>query len=406
MNNSAPLINNPDPFSLGAPSTNNPNTSKNPILKISIFNCLVKGLVTSLTFFIGIHLIGIGFSGTELGLVFAASTITTLLGVLPSGFSNDTFKSKNLLTIALILMAAQYIGISFTKDFIPILILFIIGGIGSTLYTTSSDSLFYKSTEKIDVAKKIGIFQSLNYLLIGAGIITAGSLLNAEITFQTLFLFVGIAFTIFAIISQLILPENQTANFEIIQYKKDIFQPKVLFFMIIIFLFTIHYGAENTSYGLFLENYLGLNKLEIGLYMGIAIGIMGPSVLLIGNKLKKFGAKNILIFGVIASGLGHILMTSELIELSFTFRVIHEIGDSAMLFSIYYTVTQFFNLKRIGGNAGIFIFISGIGSTLGSLVFGPIGSIFGYQFPLIISGGILILGGILAIIFVKKYKHQ
>lgn len=381
-----------------------PENSNSPIIKFSLFNSIVKGLLTSLTFFFGVHLMGIGFAGWQLGAVFAASMITSLIVILPSGFSNDSFKSKHLITIALLLVATQFIGISQTEKFIPILIFFILGGIGNTLYVASSESLFYKSTKKVDVARKIGIFQSLNYLLIGIGIISAGAILNANITFQTIFFYIGICFAVLALIGHFILPESQTTEFEIIKYKTDIFRPKVILFMAIIFLFAIHYGAENTSYGLFLEKYQGLSRLEMGLYMGLAIGIMTPSVLLISKKHKNFKTKNILIYGLLLSGIGHILMTAKPVELSFAFRVIHEIADSAVFFSIYYVVTQFFNLERIGGNAGIFTFITNIGSAVSALIFGSIGAIYGYEWPLIVSGITLIIAAGLAVQFIHKYK--
>lgn len=376
------------------------------IVKLSVFNSIIKGLDMATKFFLGIYLVSIGFSGIQIGTLFALGTIINIITILPSGFSNDTVRSKNLITIAITLVGIYYFGMSQTNSFYAILLLFLLGAIGMTLYISSSDSLFYKTSAGSGVRQKIGLFNGLNYLMIAAGMITAGYALNLNFSFEKIFFVVGIIFFLFAILSCFILPSSQTIKFEILNYKKDIFKPKVLLFMSIVFLFAIHFGAEITSYGLFLENNLHLNKFQMGLYMGIAIMMMGPTAIFIGYKQKAFKIKNVLIFGLLLSGLFHILMTTKIVQLSFLFRVIHEIGDAGVFFFMYYGISQLFDLKRIGGNAGVFQLTTNLGGTLGAFIFGPIGANFGYHLPLIISGTSTLLAFILALQFIHHFDHQ
>lgn len=378
-------------------------------IKIGIINSIVKGSCLTVSFFLGIYLIQKGFSGAELGIFFASSTITNILTIIPSGISNDTFKSKNLIWIGLILIAIQYFGIASmaeTAKTLPMILLFIIGGFGNSLYVASADSFFFKSSEKTNMPIKIILFQLPHYLTIGSGLIIAGYFLNKNIPFETIFKIASAVLVITAITSYIILPPSQTAKFEALHYKKDIFKPQILLFIIIAFLLAIHFGAEFTNYSLFLEKNLNLNKFQIGLYMGTAIILMAPAVALIAKYAGRIKLKNILLIGLIGSGLGHIFMTINIVEISWMFRFLHEIADAFWFFFLAYGISKLFDLERIGGNASIFSFTASAGSAVGALMFGPIGTAFGQNIPLIISGSTTLLGAIIAMAYLHHFDHK
>lgn len=377
-------------------------SGRNDILKISIFNATVKGIYHSMIFFLGIYMKKIGFSGTEIGIIFMVYSLTGLISILPSGFSNDIFKSKHVALIGLSLLAIQYLGIANFTTFPAILTFFLIGSIGKTINSSSMDSLFFKTAENNEhTNKKISLFLSLNSAFVGTGIILGGYLLNLDIPFGKMFTAIGLSFAIMAIMSQLILPRNATSKLEILRYKKDILRTDVLFFLLIMFLFSLHYGSEETSYGLFLENVLRLDKFQSGLYMGIAIASMSITVIAIRKILKTVDVKNILLFGTLVSGLGLILMTIPNTAVSLIFRIVHETGDAAMFFFLYYGTAKLFDLKRIGGNTGIVSFVIIIGAAASNFMFGPIGAKFGYNMPFLISGAV----SILAFFFYLKFSH-
>lgn len=375
--------------------------TENKTLKISIFHSLVKGLLHATIFFIGIHLRTIGFSGLEIGTIFTIYSLTGLISILPSGLSNDIFKSRNIITIGLLLLSIQYFGMAHFQTFSILAICFFLGSLGKTIYGNSMDSLFLKSTEKEHTKKKISTFLSLNYILIGTSVMLSGYLLNLNIQFSSIFTIIGILLLIMAGASQFILPKSATSKFEALNYKKELFTREVIFFLGIMFLFAIHYGAEETSYGLFLENNLNLTKLQSGLYMGSAIMTMALSVILIRKLFKKIGTKNLLLLGTFLSGFGLIFTTNEIVEISFIFRIIHETGDAMMFFFLYYGLLKLFDLKKIGGTAGFTTFIIIIGASIGSFIFGPIGAKYGYQMPFLIGG----ITTLLAFVFTLKFKH-
>lgn len=374
--------------------------STRPIWNISIFNSFVKMLIVSVDFFWAIYYSSIGFSGAQIGTIFGIATLTGLITVIPSGFINDRLKSKDLITIAILMVGIQFIGISQFNTFLSVLIFATIGGVGKNLYTTSMDSLFYKTTEKKNVTRKIGIYQGLNYFALGIGIISSGFLLDYNIPFEKLILGIGCGFLVLSIVARL-LQSSVTADFNILSYKKDLLRPKVLFFLAVVFLFAIHFGAEATSYGLFLEKTLRLPKRFTGLYMGSAIFLMGIWSVVFSRSLEKIRVKSLLFTGLILSSLGHVLMTVHDPVYSFIFRAFHEAGDAAMFVFFAYGITKMFDLERLGGNTGIFTFTTIIGSTTGSFLFGPLGEKFGYNVPLAITGGVVALAFVFALIFNK-----
>jgi len=375
------------------------------IWNIGLFNGFIKTLIFSTNFFWAVYFNALGLSGVEIGIFMAVYSLTGFITILPSGFLNDKIKSKNLITIALLLFAIECIGMSFFHSFSSILLFAVIGGIGSNLYTTSMDSLLYKTIEKSRVTKQIAIFQGLNYLFIGLGVILGGKFLNSSSDMATVFgnliLITGSFFAIFAIVS-IILPKSITTNFEFIKYKADIFRPKVLFFMLIMFLFSFHYGAENTSYGLFLNNTLGLSKEASGIYMGIGILSMGITSVIFSNSLKKIEVKHLLYMGLFLSAVGHTFMAmTDNTVVSLFFRIIHETGDAGMFVFLIYGVSQLFHLERVGGNASVITFTTIVGGAVSSMIFGPMGEKYGYGAPLVITGIILFLSLLLVVSFNK-----
>ncbi len=378
---------------------------KTSIWNIGFFNGFIKMFAYATSFFWAVYYNALGFSGVEIGLITAIFSLTGFATILPSGFINDKIKSKNLITLALLLLATQCFGISQFHTFPAIILFTSIGGIGYNLYTTSMDSLFYKSMGKHEVTKRIATFQALNYLFLGAGVILGGKILNASTDmgeiFKTLITITGSGYAIFTLVS-IILPKSVTTDFEFIKYKSDIINPKVLFFMLVIFLFSFHFGAENTSYGLFVNKTLGLSKENAGLYMGFSILSMGITSILFSNSLRKLEVRHVLYLGLFLSAIGHIFMaTTREPMISFLFRVIHETGDAAMFVFLAFGLTKLFQAERIGGNASIFTFITIIGGTVSSMIFGPMGDKFGYDVPLIVTGVVLFISLLLVIGFKK-----
>ena len=213
----------------------------NKSLVISIFNGIVKLLYFPPLFLTVIHFKEIGLNGTQIGLIFALSTFVSILTILPSGISSDKIKAKYLVSIGLFLMGTQFFFLYQSQNFWIILTFMLLGGLGTTIYNTSTDSLFFKNSGDDQVNKKIGIYNGIKYFSIAIGLFLGGYFLHQNISFEKLFLYLSISFGILTLLATLILNSNTTSDFSILHYKKDILNKKVLFFLLIVFLFALHW---------------------------------------------------------------------------------------------------------------------------------------------------------------------
>ncbi|EKD64128.1 MAG: hypothetical protein ACD_51C00067G0005 [uncultured bacterium] len=367
---------------------------------LTLIHSIQRFTTNSLGFFWAIYFAQIGLNGIESGILFAIFTITGLLITLPGGLLNDRIPSKRIIQLGLILMLFQYLILSNTQSFTIMLILFFLGGFGSQLYNVSMDSLFYKTSEGEKPSKRIKTFVSFYLLGAGLGVLFSGNVL-AHMDFQKYLLITSSLIATLLVLSFL-LPSTDTFKFDMKSYKEDIKKPHVLLFMAIIFSFAIHMGSEFTSYGPFLKNTLGLTFPQMGAYMGTAIICMFATVRLSNRSLEKgTKMKTIVTLGLLFSGIGYLIMIIPIIPISLLGRIIHESGDAMMFVFLYTGVSELFKKERIGGNSGLITLTQTSAIALSSFVFGPIGSSFGDEIPIIISS----VTTLLALLLLKEYEH-
>ncbi|OGJ52800.1 hypothetical protein A2448_00675 [Candidatus Peregrinibacteria bacterium RIFOXYC2_FULL_41_22] len=72
-----------------------------------------------------------------------------------------------------------------------------------------------------------------------------------------------------------------------------------------------------------------------------------------------------------------------------------------MFVFLYTGVSELFKKERIGGNSGLITLTQTSAIALSSFVFGPIGSSFGDEIPIIISS----VTTLLALLLLKEYEH-
>ena len=149
----------------------------------------------------------------------------------------------------------------------------------------------------------------------------------------------------------------------------------------------MHWGAEGTSLGLFLQTTLGLSPMGIGLYMAGEFSVLALTAYLYGRYWDgRFKPLTFLILALVTSGLGSIFMTYPSLAWSFTWRAVHGVGDGLIMMLTYTTIARLFHVDRVGGNSGLISLTCTLGTFSGSLIYGPLGAGFGYQVPLIITG--------------------
>jgi len=358
------------------------------MVTLKVPNALIIGkqsLVSITFFFLPLLFFDSGFSGLQTGIIISSITFTGLLSGLPTGIINDKLSIRYVAVAGMLLESLMFLGLYAFSDFLPVLAFIVAGSLGGNMIDTSIRGLTLKVTERRVRGMRLGRFQASNS--IGAGIGTAaGGLLLFLFNFKPVLLISSAAFVVMAIASFLV-TETEKARFPVRDYASVFMKKETALFLIPLFIFGSHWGAEHTSYALFLRQNLGLDMLGSGIYMGIPIIILGIASLLTGRYIDSKGTSRSTFFiGMLLSGAGHILMTVPALPLSFFFRVLHEIGDGMTFVSYYVGFSRIFRTSMISGEAGAAASLMLLGSAAASLVFGPIGYAYGFQWPLIISG--------------------
>ena len=230
---------------------------------------------------------------------------------------------------------------------------------------------------------------------------SAGFLLTFFLFNEVLF-FLGL-FILISIIIIYYLPKTKISFQKVNLYFNDIKHKRTIIFLILLFIFTLHWGVENTTYSLFLKNNLNLSMVEIGLYMSIPIIFLSLFAVLIGHWYDNgLTHKKIFFIAFILSGFGLFMMALFNDPfISFIFRVIHEIGDGAFIIFMLIGTSSYFPKARIGGGYGFVTLTLVISQMVGALIFSPIGQAYGYHVPHLIVGALIFFSGFL-VFLIKK----
>jgi len=369
-----------------------------PIAQALIFS---KAFTTNaLRFYLPLFFVSLGLAGWQNGILLSIASLCALLFSFFSGYLSDTFSTKKAITAGILLLLLFNIGLFFAASFGTILPLMLLGGFGSTLISISATAYVFKVKTKHEGAK-FGKTSFSSYLGSASGLFVLGALLFF-FNFQALFIFNSILLCIVFIHSRS-LDEIKVSEQKVHHYVRDFSSKPMLIVSLVLFLMALHWGAEATSYALFLKTNLGLDALGSGLYMSIPIVVLAFAALWTGRQVDKpnFNVTHWLFLGMLLSGLFHILMTVPILPFSFAMRILHEIGDAIIDVVVYVGLSKVLPSRRIAGGYGLLISILLFGEFAGTLIFGYLGGLYGYAFPLIASGIITLLSLCIA----YYYRH-
>ena len=312
--------------------------------------------------------------------------------MVPFGIFSDRLPPKQLVTAGFILLAVFLTGLRYVEGFLPLLLLFIIGGVGGSLCQISCRSLYYKVLGEEDTGKKLGFFMGITLLGYGLGPLTGGFLLT-RLSMDSL---LWIAFLILLpfIFLSLFLEDVKLAKFELSEYRRDIVRKEVAVLVALTFVVSLHVGVEQTSLSLFLREDIGLGANSIGMmfcFIGVAIAILSIVNGFVSDRLtgRGLGLGILLYLGIFLSGLFHInlLFVSTFVPV-LVMRLFHILGDSLFIVSRMVIISNLFLPERIGGNLGVIEATITMGTFVGAIVSGVIP---GYLLPFVVVGLLAIL---------------
>jgi MFS family permease len=357
--------------------------------RIHFINFSRKLAVNSILFLIPLYFLKIGFNGWQIGLVTAFYAAAPLLFSFPAGWINDRLSIRKMIRAALFLVSLSLFLIGWMIHYAAAAAVFLVLGISNNALDVSINSLFYKDNRDIDLNKKYGRLSF--WLALGMAIGTfGGGFLTHYANFRVMF-FIYSGFTLLVLLFSGNIGKEQFSKVTLKEYKLELINKKTVLFMIMIFVLTLHWGAENTVYSPFLKEYFQLDNLQVSLYISLPLFVLALSALLISalkyNALKN---KRLFLFSMTISGLGHILMVNPILPVSFAFRIVHEIGDGFLGALIVLYISKLFQQRSVGGSSGVLLAVMTTGHMAGSILFSAMGYRLGLQIPFLVSGALLV----------------
>lgn len=360
-----------------------------PQNRIHIINFCRKFTVNSIFFLFPLYLLQIGISGWKIGFVAACYAAAPLLFSFPVGWINDHLSIRSVIRLSLLTLTISFLLIGFVQNFLLIGFLFLVVGLANNALDVSTNNFFYKDQSHMDQNKKYAIMAFWLSIGIAAGTFSGGFLIHFA-DFRVMFGIYAVLLVIIQMTTGSFGPES-FGRITLKEYRKNLFNRKTLRFALMIFILTLHWGAEGTVYSPFLKEYFGLNNLQLSLYISLPLIMLALASLSVGLiRFQPNTNKRWFLISLVISGLGHILMVNPNVYLSFTFRILHEIGDGFLGALTVLYVSRLFEKRSIGGSSGLLLTLMTMGNMTGALVFSKIGFTFGLHYPFLISGGLLL----------------
>lgn len=328
----------------------------------------------------------LGFSGTEIGILYALQAVAGVLVSLPAGLGSDRFLTRHLVALSLLVQAIGFTLMTGVEAFLPFAAVFLLWNLANGAFRLSLDIHVLKWDDGVRTPQRVSLYQAARYGGFAVGTAAAGHVLGLVGFRAALLLTAGVT-GVLALASRT-LPPTVIRPARMAEYRGDLRAPGVAFFFTWIFLFSTHWGAEFTSYSLFLREDLGLSLGEMGWYMAAEFVAMTVAFLVHGRRARVAERlRGVAVFGLVLSGLGQVAMTlTGDPVVSCACRFVHGLGDSSVLLVFYLGVARLFVPERLGGNSGMINTMTMLGMIAGALIFGPLGEARGYALPLLVSG--------------------
>ena len=356
---------------------------------------IYRSFLAPVIFFMPVFLEEKDITGWKSGILMGSIYATGIIMSFPAGILNDRFQPRSLMISALVLSSLSFVIFALFGTFPAMVGVFILYGIGRNFFQVSFDSMFYKEIIKGEGCIHVGRYMTIVTTSAIAGMFVTIFMVQ-YFSFKYLYLTVSSVYLI-AIFAAAGIKTTAVKTIPVSHYKKDLFKPDIIAFGFLVFLFAMHWGAEDTSYALFLKHYLGLSKTMSSIYMlseFITLGITSYVISALVDKYK-FSLRWIFIIGMIISGAALILKVNKSFEISIAMRMLHGVGDGLVLVVIYYGISKVFELEKVGGNMSVVMITQIAGAFTGAVIFSKVGVVYGYEFSFIITGVILIVTGAL-----------
>ncbi len=346
-----------------------------------------------------------GLSQHKIGALVSVFQIAPLLLLIPFGIMGDRFRPRHLMVTGLLIFAGALFVSAKLSSFVPLLFVFVVVGLGGSLFTINCDSLYFKSITDRRRGMKLAWYSGIRAMGFGLGPFLAGYVLDANFMLLGNPMLVGVLSILPFIVISLFLWEVPAERIVLADYARDLRRKQVLVLAVIVFLFSYHFGVEATCFSLFLKHRLGQDNVAIGHTYLYIIMALAPAMIVAGSISDRAGHPNLLglvAMGCSAVGNGAMLLVGSLGWLLVA-RFIHVIGDGAFIIFNRVAIASLFQRRRMGGGLGTLTTVGFIGSFLGAYTGGLIP---GHVWPFYVAGVLAVVGMVVFLVSGISFSNR
>lgn len=353
--------------------------------------------------FLPIYLTSLGIPGDHLGFILGMYSLAGLGFIIPFGILADRLSPRKVLYTGGICMLAHVIILKYAFAEYLIFLATFVGGLGLNIFQTVLFALYLKVIPEDHRGLRVSIFQMGFFLGFGVGPLIGGHLWN--IGGYNLVLKTSIYAVVLLILCYALLPESPISRFSWNEYREDVLQKKTLLFLILYFVYALHFGVEHTGFSMLMKRELHFSAGEIGLvYMavGIWMTLLAP---LTGHQFDIHPRITpFLIGGMVVSSLFHIATAFvNSVNHMILVRILHTLGDSPVIFATGLLTSTLFPQRRLGGNSAVVQTVRTVGVFTGNAMTGIIASMVGYGGAFVYTGIFFLMSALLFLPFVYAY---
>ncbi len=336
--------------------------------------------------FLPIHLARIGIPSSMSGVIMGTYSLGGLGFIIPFGMLADRFSPKRILYLGIAFVFVHIIGLKIASSFNTLLVCAFLGGLGLSIFQIVLFSLYLKVIPEDGKGLKISTFQMGFFLGFGVGPLAGGTLWGSG--GYDLILSVSLVAILVLVGLFVMLPDTQIYAFSWKDYKQDVAQKKAILFLVIYFVYGMHFGVEQTGFSILMKRELNFGAKEIGMvYMavGIWMALLSPFTghsFDVQKKITPF-----LIGGLLVSAAFHIATSfARNLGQMVAVRILHTLGDTPAIFSMGMLTAMLFPQGRMGGNSAVVYSTRTVGIFTGNVFTGILASLVGYKGAFVYSG--------------------
>jgi MFS family permease len=345
-----------------------------------------------------------GFSNGEIGFAIGLNSLASILLVIPFGVFSDYSSPKRILRLGAILYASSFLLLIFVDNLGTVSAAMILGGVGAATIRVVVMSLYLKLVDERERGRKVAFIHMGAYVGFALGPLLGGYLYE---NFGSVVL-IRTAFVLSATIIGLtfVVQDAPPVVFSFKGYKSDIRKPEALFLMAVVLFLGTHFGTEQASISLLMQETIGLKKTEIGLVflvLGLWMAVLVPFAGIVMDKGHRFFL--FLLAGLMVSSFFQMMTAWAYSLLSIMIiRVLHTAGDTLAILEADVLTARFFPASRLGGNSGVVFCVRTVAIFLFAALSGWISERWGYEMPFLVNGIMVFAFSLIAFMYLKKLR--